>query len=143
MQDVIAKWKYRGDYILGTAFKQDFIRSFSKRFSFLKKEALLVPIPLSKERMHERGFNQAKVLAEFLPRPCEDILTRVDSEKQSKKSREERIYTANPFNLTKIVNKPVILVDDIYTTGTTLRHAGTILKAHGCPEVYALTLIRG
>ncbi|MBM7600533.1 competence protein ComFC [Virgibacillus halotolerans] len=143
MQDMIAKWKYRGDYVLGTAFKLDLFQVFSKRFAFLKNEALLVPIPLSEERLRERGFNQAKMLAEFLPLPCEELLTRIHGEKQSKKTRTARISTNNPFKLTKTVNKSVILVDDIYTTGTTLRHAGSLLKAHGCPEVYAFTLIRG
>ncbi|MBY7144116.1 DEAD/DEAH box helicase family protein [Virgibacillus sp. NKC19-3] len=143
MQDMIAKWKYRGDYHLGNAFKPIFRRSFHDTFSFLKKDAIAVPIPLSKERLLERGFNQAKMLADFLPVETEEIITRTHTEKQSKKTRRERIGTKNPFVITKSINKPVILVDDIYTTGTTLRHAGVLLQGHGCPKVYAYTLIRG
>src|SRR5690625_1097913 len=78
-----------------------------------------------------------------LPAENKDILTRIHSEKQSKKTRSERLSADNPFVAAKKVNKPVILVDDIYTTGTTLRHAATLLKEQGCPEVYAYTLIRG
>lgn len=143
MQDMIAKWKYRGDYHLGNAFKQYFTRSFQAAFSVLEKDAVAVPIPLSKERLQERGFNQAKMLADFLPVETKEIITRVHTEKQSKKTRRERIGTKNPFEITKSINKPVILVDDIYTTGTTLRHAGALLREHGCPKVYAYTLIRG
>jgi len=51
--------------------------------------------------------------------------------------------TVNPFNLVKSLNNPVLLVDDIYTTGRTLRHAAQLLKEAGCQEVYALTLCRG
>ncbi|WP_449355479.1 ComF family protein [Virgibacillus natechei] len=143
MQDMIAKWKYRGDYHLGNAFKPYFTRSFQDVFKSLKKEAIAVPIPLSNERLVERGFNQAKMLADFLPVATKEIITRVHTEKQSKKTRHERIGTKNPFEITKPINKAVILVDDIYTTGTTLRHAGTLLHEHGCPRVYAYTLIRG
>ncbi|MFC4023860.1 ComF family protein [Oceanobacillus longus] len=143
MQEVITKWKYRGDYVLGEIFRIYFKDTFNERFSVLKKDAVLIPIPLSKERARERGFNQAKALAEFLPVPCTDILSRQDGEKQSKKTRLERIYTDSPFFIEQPINKPVILVDDIYTTGTTLRHAAKLLKNHGCPSIYALTLIRG
>ncbi|MBP1971175.1 competence protein ComFC [Virgibacillus natechei] len=143
MQDMVARWKYRGDYHLGNAFKESFRNGFADAFSFLAKDAIAVPIPLSKERLMSRGFNQAQMLAGFLPIETKELITRVDGEKQSKKTRRDRIATKNPFELTIPVNKPAILVDDIYTTGTTLRHAANLLKAHGCPKIYAYTLIRG
>lgn len=143
MKEMIAKWKYRGDYILAQAFKQQFIQSFHKRFSLLLEDTLIIPIPLSMERLQERGFNQAEVLAAFLPIENRSLLTRIHSEKQSKMTRSERISTKNPFEIVGHINKKVILVDDIYTTGRTLRHAATLLKEHGCPQVYAYTLIRG
>jgi competence protein ComFC len=143
MQSMIAKWKYRGDYILADAFKQLFIEKFEKKFSSLIESSLVIPIPLSQRRLQERGFNQAKVLADFLPINNVEILTRDHNEKQAKKTRSERITMENPFKITDYINKKVILVDDIYTTGSTLRHAAFLLRKHGCPEVYAYTLIRG
>lgn len=143
MQEIIAKWKYRGDYCLGNMFRNEFAKAFKDKFRFFPKDAIVVPIPLSAERMKERGFNQAQMLADFLPCNNYPVLKRIHGEKQAKKTRKERISTVNPFGLIKKVNKPVILVDDIYTTGTTLRHAATLFKESGCPDVYALTLIRG
>ncbi len=143
MQAMIAKWKYRGDFILAEAFKYQFVQSFHRKFSSLTGDMLIIPIPLSIERLQERGFNQAKVLADFLPIANRELITRIHSEKQAKMTRSERISTNNPFKINEKINKKVILVDDIYTTGRTLRHAATILKEHGCPEVYAYTLIRG
>ncbi len=143
IQEMLAKWKYRGDYILGDIFKAQFVQSFKRHFSFLTEEIGIAPIPLSEQRMRERRFNQAEVLANFLPINHKIKLTRIHSEKQAKKTRYERISSDNPFRLTKKVNKPVILVDDIYTTGTTVRHAAALLKEKGCPTVYAYTLIRG
>lgn len=143
MQDMLAKWKYRGDYIIGNAFKEQFIHTFINQFSWIGKDAIIVPIPLSEERLRERGFNQAKVLADFLPMENKEMITRIHSEKQSKKSRHERISANNPFMMSEKVNKAAILVDDIYTTGATLRHASKLLIKNGCPNVYAFTLIRG
>lgn len=143
MKEMIAKWKYRGDYILSEVFKDAFRSYFNEEFAEVKNETIIIPIPLSKERLFERGFNQANVLASFISDHMEQLLERVHSEKQSKKSRIERMTSANPFRLTKAVQKPVILIDDIYTTGRTIRHAAALLKSNGCPAVYAYTLIRG
>lgn len=142
LQEVVTLWKYRGDYVIIEAFKELFKERFKKAFAQIKKP-LLVPIPLSKERAMERGFNQAEQLAEFLPGEVCNIFKRVSSEKQAKKSRRERIRAKNPFELTETVNRPVILIDDLYTTGSTLRHASKLLKENNCPAVFAYTLIRG
>ncbi|WP_153463187.1 ComF family protein [Sediminibacillus terrae] len=143
MQTMLAKWKYRGDYKLREAFEHEFRDTFHQVFTRdFRKRATLVPIPLSEERLCERGFNQAAALIDLLGKPAEQLLTRTHGEKQSKKTRRERIFTENPFTLTRPTDKPVILIDDIYTTGTTLRHAARTLKNQGCPEVFSLTLAR-
>lgn len=142
MKEVVARWKYRGDYQIAKAFAADFRQAFHSQFAFLKNP-IFIPVPLSEERLQERAFNQAKQLASFLPGEILELLKRKNSEKQSKKSREERMISKNPFLSKGPINKPVIVVDDIYTTGTTLHHAAAILKARGCPAVYGFTLIRG
>lgn len=143
MKEVITRWKYQGDYILGEMFGTTFQTIFKKTFPSLRKKAIIVPIPLSKERSIERGFNQATSLATYLTECPQMLLARHHHEKQAKKTRMQRMMTKNPFYLKNTLNKPVILVDDIYTTGRTVRHAATLLKDNGCPEVYAYTLIRG
>lgn len=142
MQEIIAKWKYRGDFVLAEIFSEDIRSVFNEKFLHIKEDAIIIPIPLSDERLKERGFNQAKALADFLPQENVNALVRTHSEKQSKKTRYERIISENPFTLIKKIDQPVILIDDIYTTGTTLRHAGKLLKENGCPKVYGFSLIR-
>ncbi|MFD2211753.1 ComF family protein [Virgibacillus halophilus] len=142
MQAMIAKWKYRGDYAVGHAFRYAFLQGFQKKFGKCK-DFVAVPIPLSADRYKERGFNQAQMLASFLPANVSEALSRVSGEKQSKKTRKQRLSAQNPFRVNSPINKPVILVDDIYTTGTTLRHAAAILKKQGCPTVSSYTLVRG
>ncbi|WP_138419484.1 ComF family protein [Aquibacillus sediminis] len=143
LKEIIAKWKYRGDYVLREAFADAFRDQFNITFKQIKKDAVLVPIPLSDRRLQERSFNQAEALAQVLDTPYQQALTRIHSEKQSKKTRHDRLASANPFQVKTPLNKPVILVDDIYTTGVTLRHAANVLRESGCPKVYAYTLARG
>src|SRR5699024_10333533 len=143
IKEMINRWKYRGDYIVGELFQSYVEHFYSEYKRLLPKQTIIVPIPLSEQRMKERGFNQAKMLADFFPLPQADILGRMHREKQSKKTKQQRLQSKNPFHQVSKLNKTVLLVDDIYTTGTTLRHAAEILKQNGCPQIYAWTLIRG
>lgn len=144
MKEVLATFKFRGDAELVNVFRKDVEKIYKKQIQSMKFD-YLIPIPLSKERLYERGFNQAKLLADFLPLPQLDILQRTDHEKQSKKSRHERITAENVFSVSetiKIIDKNILLIDDIYTTGTTLRHAGKLLMDSGAAKISSLTLIR-
>lgn len=141
IQSIIARWKYRGDYELGYVFQDQFRKVFKHVFGDIGSFDI-VPIPLGEERFQERGFNQAEMLARFLTDDVADILIRTTSEKQAKKTRSERVLGGNPFELKKTIQKSIILVDDIYTTGATVRHAARILKDNGAPVVRSFTLIR-
>ncbi|MDR4890003.1 ComF family protein [Fredinandcohnia sp. QZ13] len=140
-KEVISLYKFRGDYVISSIFKTPLKKAFKTHFN---SSYLVVPIPLSDERLYERGFNQAKALAELLDVQVHEVLARTHLEKQSKKSRKERISRGNVFRVIDIVkDKDILLVDDIYTTGSTLRHAATMLLEAGAKSVSSLTLIRG
>ena len=144
LQEIIAKWKYRGDYVLGEIFIREMKSVYHQQLrNELPEDTVLLPIPLSDERTNERAFNQAAQLSTYLPLEKVDGLKRAHSEKQSKKSRQERLSASNPFILENPIQKNVLLVDDIYTTGSTLRHAAELLITSGAPTVHALTLARG
>ena len=143
LKEVLALYKFRGDYAIVYAFRRSFIKEFKKNFP---PSVVIVPIPLSDERLYERGFNQSLVLAEFLRLPLHEVLTRKHLEKQSKKSRHERIASENVFQMKTaedVKGREVVLIDDIYTTGTTLRHAAEVLKQAGAKSVSSFTLARG
>lgn len=141
MKEWLARFKYRGDYLLARCFASE-LRAGIKRMA----PDRIIPIPLSKERLQERGFNQAKALVEEAGFAAQELLGRIHTEKQSKKSRTERIHLPEVFYMIRPISlsgETVLLVDDIYTTGSTLRHAAKVLKHHGAQTVLALTLARG
>ncbi|MCM3162350.1 hypothetical protein M3607_12875 [Metabacillus litoralis] len=144
MKELLATFKFRGDAALVEVFQNEFLASYKAHY-LQKKLDFGIPIPLSLERLYERGFNQAKLLADYIPLAPSDALSRIHHEKQSKKSRHERLTASNVFSVTdssKIRNKKILLIDDIYTTGSTLRHASKVLKDNGAASVSSLTLIR-
>ncbi|MFS8651330.1 MAG: ComF family protein [Caldibacillus sp.] len=149
IKDVLARYKYRGDYELVRIFVPEFNRTIARI-----EYDLLVPIPLSSERLYERGFNQTEALIQEAGRVAHPLLKRIHSEKQAKKSRSERIQSPNVFTLndteeeakaaiSDIEGKTILLIDDIYTTGTTLRQAATVLRQAGAEKVLSLTIARG
>jgi competence protein ComFC len=143
MKEVLATCKFRGDIALLRIFEQAFQQTYQRYFSHID---LFVPIPLSAERLYERGFNQAAVLATYVSTNIEELLCRVHTEKQSKKSRTERIHVENVFRYNKssrLTGQNILLIDDIYTTGSTLRHAAMVLREHGAGKISTLTLVRG
>ncbi len=143
MKEVLARYKFRGDAVLASVFQQEFQGAFDL---FYKNESLLlVPIPLGEDRLYERGFNQSLLLAELLRGKIAEPLSKSETEKQSKKARHARLQRENSFyvsNSAGIVGKNILLIDDIYTTGTTLRMAAQRLKEAGAGKISSLTLVR-
>ncbi|MGE6754528.1 ComF family protein [Rossellomorea sp. NPDC071047] len=140
LKGYLAKYKYRGDYVLAKAFSHT-IKTYLTKMEY----DLVIPIPLSDERLYERGFNQSIALLEEAEVRPSNILTRSHSEKQSKKTRSERLQQKQVFQLVKsdLNDTSILLFDDIYTTGTTLRQAAKLLREAGAAEVSSLTLARG
>ncbi|WP_010197202.1 ComF family protein [Bacillus sp. m3-13] len=143
MKEVLARYKFRGDAVLAQVFQKAFRQTYEAEWK--KDSPILVPIPLSEDRKYERSFNQSLLLAELLPEKTEELLSKNNSEKQSKKARKERMERENTFyvpNPEQVKGKNILLIDDIYTTGTTVRMAAKVLKDAGAKEISSFTLVR-
>jgi competence protein ComFC len=113
---------------------------------------LMVPIPLSKTKLRKRGYNQAEILAKSLSKrfffPVENILKRVKDTKTQvgKSSVDRKLNIKDAFSLknqkSKIKNQNIFLIDDVVTTGSTLKEAAKVLKRAGAKKVIGLTLAR-
>lgn len=148
LKDLLAQFKFRGDHELVKIFAQLIQTKFKQTFD-QKAPPIIIPVPLSPERLYERGFNQAQSLACLLSQqPIAEILDRTHTEKQSKKKRSERLVTDSPFhlkpgiNFAQYKNKNLLIIDDIYTTGTTLRQIAKVLQPLSPNAIRSLTLAR-
>jgi competence protein ComFC len=115
---------------------------------------ILVPIPLSTERLRTRGYNQATILAKASKnfdtanvfQISEVFLFRKPGTKSQVAQTSRAIRLTNPRNTffiknsEAILNSRIILIDDVVTTGATLREARRMLTAAGAKEVLAVPL---
>ncbi len=115
---------------------------------------MVVPVPLHKRRLRDRGFNQSELIAraavrqlpERLELASEVLIRRRETISQVGLSREERMANVrNAFGVRDSVRLPgrtVIVVDDVMTTGTTLSECAGVLKQAGAERVWAATVAR-
>ncbi len=115
----------------------------------LPEAEALVPVPLSKTRLIQRGFNQSLVFAEVISKKTgiplrADILVKVkDTPAQSLLSGRARLQ--NPIGAYRArgwMPSRVILVDDVYTTGATMNECARVLKEAGVSVVHGLVLMK-
>ncbi len=135
--------------LLADILYESFIQ-FEPLSHITKSDTCLVPIPLSNQKLKQRGYNQALLLSnEFSKRigfVVKDSLKRVKQTKpQSDLKREERITNIrDAFILHEKITFPhVLLIDDILTSGATLNEAAKVLKKSGVKSVYGVTLAHG
>ncbi|MGI1804522.1 ComF family protein [Exiguobacterium sp. TDN 0502] len=130
------RFKFLGDTVLLEMFMDEL-----KKVKI--KQAVLVPIPLSAERIAERRFNQADEIARRIRGKIVPCLSRIDGPAQSKAGRQARLTRRNPYHVSgDVKGRKIVLVDDVYTTGVTLRQAMFRLKQAGADEISAVTLFR-
>lgn len=116
------------------------------------QNSVLIPVPLDKNKLKRRGYNQSeelsKELSEITKTPLSlDILVKTKKTPPqvglSKKEREENIKNAfQMLNKDKIKDKNIFLVDDVYTTGSTMEECALILKESGAKSVSGISIAR-
>ncbi len=120
----------------------------------LQQDCVLVPIPLHAVKMRQRGYNQAKLLAEGLVKywhiPIVDCLRRLKTtHSQYQLSRVERLnnlkgaFSINSKHIDKIKDKTILLVDDLITSGATMNEATKVLKHNGAQGVWGIAFAHG
>ena len=139
MKEFFSTYKFEGDYELRKVFG-NCLKKYLKAY----RGYTLVPVPLSPERFQKRGFNQVTGLLEARSKPYQDLLEKREVAASSSKNRQERLDTDFAFSIKAGVSLPdkILLVDDIYTTGTTLNRLKKLLLDAGCREVYTFSLAR-
>lgn len=158
VKKLIFAFKYK-PYIsdLHTLLGELFYEGIIQNETFMKKitsQSFFLPIPLHTEKMRKRGYNHAALLADEIGdkmgiKIIEELVRtrRTDSQFLLKKEdREENVRDA--FIVKKereniLKNTKIFIVDDLVTTGATMKEAAKVLKKAGAKEVYSLTLAHG
>ena len=131
-----------------------FLKNMQKSFENLKKYDIIIVVPISKQRRKERGYNQSELIGKQIAvminaKIEKNILTKkrntVPQSTLNKKQREEnvkRVYQVKKIQ--KIQNKKISLIDDIYTTGSTVNECAKVLVEGGIKRenISVLTLIK-
>lgn len=146
MKEYFQSYKFIGDIRMSQVFSGD-IRQ--KLVSYQKQGFIIIPIPVSDDRLKERGFNQVEKLLESSLIDYEPILLKKEtsSGSQSEKSKVERLKTEQSFfikdrNKKKVRRKKVLLIDDVYTTGRTILHAYDCVLVNKPDEIRSFSLSR-
>ncbi|MDE4086118.1 ComF family protein [Planococcus maritimus] len=136
MKDWFHQYKFLKDVLLAQVFAKDM------REALVNERAVVVPIPLNNEKLRERSFSQVDELLLAAGIPYRHLLEKY-GETLGEKTRQERMATKRLFRLNgEKVPKQLVLVDDLYTTGTTMRQAAKTLQEAGAESIRILTLIR-
>ena len=140
--------KYRGNIAFGEAIAMqmvDFVRSLHWPVS------VLIPVPLGKKRLKERGYNQVALVA----RPLAHQLGLIYAPNALRKTREtrsqvgltisqrsENVREAYQAEANVVKDRSVLIMDDVATTGSTIAACTATLLSAGAQEVYVLTIAR-
>jgi ComF family protein len=149
--EAIHKFKYQGKIAVGKIMGR-LMAEYDYPSLSLSEFTLIIPVPLHVKRLRERGFNQSVILAReiakkfLIPLDFLTLKRYIYTNSQihlGKKEREENVRGA--FEVThpeKISDKKIILVDDVYTTGSTVKECTRVLMKNGATSVAVLTLAR-
>lgn len=151
LKELIHKFKYKGKTVLSKILSKFMIDYAAEALLPLDIDLITV-VPLHKKRLKEREFNQSLLLAGPISKefdiPVKNILEKVRQTKyQNELLKKERLKNLKgAFSVcdkTDIFEKKILLIDDVMTTGATLRECSRTLLNEGAKTVTCLTLARG
>ena len=148
VRNALHRLKYRNDLGLGDALAsqlKDFVYDLNWPID------MIVPIPLGKQRMKERGYNQVGLVArpmalamniEYAPKALSRQRETRSQVGLTRLQRQENVQNAFKSDRELVAGKTVLVMDDVATTGSTLSSSSEALLSCGAREVYALTVAR-
>ena len=116
------------------------------------KDGILIPVPLHKKRQKERGFNQAEEIAKQLSRALKiplnnnvllktkETIPQIELSKQEREKNLKNVFVCK--NSEQIKNKKILLIDDVFTTGSTMEECAEVLKQACARQVWGIVAAR-
>lgn len=150
--EAVLRLKTGGSHRLAAALGE-LVAEIARRTAPLARTDLIIPVPLTPRSQARRGFNQAELLAREVGSRLEfPVETRAvvkirETKRQAGLPREERIYNlTGAFAVTrpeKIHGKNILIIDDVFTTGSTADNISLELRKYQAGDVYVLTVAGG
>jgi ComF family protein len=152
--EVIWKFKYRHKRYIGPMIGREM--SNLLKATYINDVNLIVPVPIWSGKHKQKGYNHSGIIAETIGALCdvkviEDFLVRTRESRAlkdlSKEERQEEL--TNIFELNELYKelspreRKILLVDDIYTTGATVKECCKVLKAYGYDEIIVMVFATG
>lgn len=155
MRESIVRFKYKGCKEYADFYVNELVKYLENEIMAMKPE-LLIPVPVHSDRRKQRGYNQAELLALELGEKLNiavntDILVRTVKTKPQKELSNvertknlEKAFAVSKKSI-KLLSKfhKLMIIDDIYTTGSTIEACAKVLKKAGAHEIYFVTLCIG
>lgn len=149
LRDTLGRYKFSNQRYLFHLFSEILLEKIMD-LKLYEEIDLILPVPLHKDTLRKRGFNQVDLLAEEIGKILKiEVLTETlvkDSftEEQVRLNKEERkTNLIGAFNITKaekIKDKRILLLDDIITTGATIEECSKVLKEFGSGKIIGLSI---
>lgn len=152
IRNKIISYKFDDKPYLYKTFCEIFVKN-KKVCEFLKNYDIIISVPMYKKKKNQRGYNQSELIAREIAKKVEkieyrnDILIKIkNTAKQSslnKEQRKENLKNAYAINNNEyILNKNILIFDDIYTTGSTANECAKTLSEAGAKEIGILTIAK-
>lgn len=151
-KEIILSFKYRGFEILARELGDFIIKSLGEEVGLWVGLDAVVPVPLHRAKERSRGFNQARLLAGRLARRMRIPLVagnlvkvRPTPAQTSLEARDRGTNLKGAFRVRKparLAGKVILLVDDVWTTGSTIGECSRTLRLAGVKEIRAVTVVQ-
>ncbi len=150
-RQLILAFKHGDQLHLVTSFAHWMIQAGQE---IIDQADILIPVPLHRWRLLSRRYNQASLLAHEIARQCgkevfpDGLLRTRATQTQGHLSYKERsknvsnAFRINPAHEENVVGKRILLIDDVYTTGSTVNECAAELKTAGAAAIDVLTIAR-
>ena len=151
LKELVHSFKYKGKTVLANIFSKLMI-DYIKDNPEITDVDLVTVVPLYKDRLREREFNQSLLIANPISKECSIMLTNTLEKTRTTRYQNELMKSERLKNLegafsvsskTDIKDKNILLIDDIMTTGSTLGECAKTLLNGGAKSVKCFTLARG
>ncbi len=150
LKELILSYKFKNRLFLSMILGELLIKAYDDHLSSTPTD-MIVPVPIYKDRLRQRGFNQSLELAKYLKKYTNKIIDYKSLKKirptlpqveLNYEKRWENLRGAFWADAKKFKGKRVLLIDDVYTTGATVFMCSKTLKKAGADKVYILVIAK-